>query len=148
MSEPVRWILPYLQVTGAESPDIDGVYEVTGQWLHRAPVWSKTSADGETIVIYRDRQGDGLTFWYIERRHDDWQESAEATSLSTWDCCKPSVFYCLAECSNLNFEEATNAGFRVAPPKYNFGEKNDPWWRACEGGVEPGPKIEQILWAK
>ena len=77
---PVRWILPYLQVTGAGSPEVNGVYEVTGQWHGRAPVWSKTSADGAT-VIYRDRQGDGLTFWYIERCHDDWQELvAEATS--------------------------------------------------------------------
>ena len=139
---PVRWILPYLRVTGAGSPEVNGVYEVTGQWHDRAPVWSKTSADGLTIIIYRDRQEpDGLTFWYIERRHD--RLDPEVTSLSTWDF-KPSVFYSLAECSNLNFDEASNAGFRVAPPNYNFGDEDDPWWRACKGGVEPGPKIELV----
>ncbi|EJK59995.1 hypothetical protein THAOC_19727, partial [Thalassiosira oceanica] len=45
----------------------------------------------------------------------------------------------LCECEKLIFDEASTTGFRVAPPKYNFGDVDDPEWRACRGGVEPGP---------
>mmetsp|Transcript_21151 Transcript_21151/g.47723 ORF Transcript_21151/g.47723 Transcript_21151/m.47723 type:complete len:143 (+) Transcript_21151:275-703(+) len=135
-----RWILPHILVTGAGSPEVNGVYKLTGKWHDRAPVWSKTS-DGVTIIIYRDRQWDGLTFWYIQRRTSDW--NPQATSLGTWNGI-PSVFYSLCECEKLIFDEASTTGFRVAPPKYNFGDVDDPEWRACRGGVEPGPKIELI----
>ncbi|EJK51583.1 hypothetical protein THAOC_29232, partial [Thalassiosira oceanica] len=104
MSLPVRWILPNISVTGAGSSEANGVYELTGQWHDRAPIWSKTSDDGSTIIIYRDRQFDGLTFWYIQRRTSDW--NPQAKSLGTWNGI-PSVFYSLCECEKLIFDEAS-----------------------------------------
>ena len=144
---PVRWIIPHICVKGAGSSEVNGEYKLTGLWNDRAPVWSKTSDDGEIIVIYRDRQPDGLTFWYIEQQKGVYAQSY-AQSLGTWEAShdqpKPTVFYCIIECDDLIFDEASTSGFRAAPPKYSFGDENDTHWRACKRGVEPGPKIELV----
>ena len=144
---PVRWIIPHICVKGAGSSEVNGEYKLTGLWNDRAPVWSKTSDDGEIIVIYRDRQPDGLTFWYIEQQKGVYAQSY-AQSLGTWEAShdqpKPTVFYCIIECDDLIFDEASTSGFRAAPPKYSFGDENDTHWRACKRGVEPCPKIELV----